>query len=147
MYETLLVLALVAGLASLVSFQGQSHRDRIAERAFWPSWQRMWTAARQQAKRRQKKMRVIISSNRRVVRVYQMDTNQRLGQLTVPPSLKWRDGEKEWLIHPSGSAHARAIEWYSTASHQWFYQTFQLGGGMFYVEETLFRRVPRLGTT
>ncbi|WP_258115416.1 prepilin-type N-terminal cleavage/methylation domain-containing protein [Levilactobacillus yiduensis] len=44
--ETLLVLVIVTGLTTLVSFQGTPHRALMTERAFWPAWQRMWTAGR-----------------------------------------------------------------------------------------------------
>jgi len=52
LYEMLIVLVIVSGLTVLVTFQGQRHQRLLAERAFWPSWQRMWTAGRQAASHR-----------------------------------------------------------------------------------------------
>ncbi|MCT3599391.1 type II secretion system protein, partial [Levilactobacillus brevis] len=42
----------------------------------------------------------------------------------------------EWGISATGAAPALTVEWLSTANHLWWYQTFQLGGAIFYVGAT-----------
>ncbi len=138
--ETLLVLTIVSGLAVLVTFQGQRHQNQLAEQAFWPSWQRMWTAGRQQALHRQEMVSIKIEPEQRVVRMQTVKAHQPLGHLKIPQTLQWRQGGSGWVIYPSGAATALWIEWYSRASHRWFYQTFQMGGAIFYVEATKTRR-------
>lgn len=137
LYETLLVLVMVSGLAILVTFQGQRRQYQLAEQSFWPSWQRLWTVGRQKAIQQQAPVTIKIDSRQHLVWLQVTRTHRVLGRLVIPQTLRLIDGEAVgWVIYPSGTATARQLTWYSTASQQWFRQTFQLGGAIFYVEAT-----------
>jgi len=145
LYEMLIVLVIVSGLTVLVTFQGQRHQRLLAERAFWPSWQRMWTAGRQTAIHRQEVVGIRVNTAQHLITLSTVKGHQVLGRLRIPPTLQLCDPDTAWTIRPSGASTALRMEWYSTASHNWIYQTFQLGGAIFYVETTATRRSPRVG--
>ncbi|AYM03486.1 prepilin-type N-terminal cleavage/methylation domain-containing protein [Levilactobacillus brevis] len=131
--ETLLVLVIVTGLTTLVSFQGTPHRALMTERAFWPAWQRMWTAGRQRARQQRVQLVAEVQSSQHQVVLVTAKTAQVVGRLRIPPTLQLQGDSGRWLIYTSGASKAQTLRWYSTVSHQYLKQTFQLGGGIFYV--------------
>jgi len=143
----LIVLVIVSGLTVLVTFQGRRRQQLLAEHAFWPSWQRMWTAGRQAASHRREVVVIRVTATKHLVTLQPVKGRQVLGRLRIPPTLHLRDPDTAWAIRPSGTSTALRMEWYSTASHDWIYQTFQFGGAIFYVETTATRRPPRVGST
>lgn len=136
LYETLLVLVITLSLTVLVGTQSHRQYQRMAERAFWSTWQQMWTAGRQVAQQQRRPVAVKINRQTGELTIYQMAPYHELHRLTPPKSLKWRGGAYEWGISATGAAPALTVEWFSTANHLWWYQTFQLGGAIFYVGAT-----------
>lgn len=130
--ETLLVLVIVTGLTTLVSFEGTPHRDLMAERAFWPAWQRMWTAGRQYALHHHEPLTAEVQSQRGQV-LLTTQTDRVVGRLRIPPTLHLQGDSGRWPIYLSGATKAQTLRWYSSANHQMLKQTFQLGGALFYV--------------
>ncbi|HJE86071.1 type II secretion system GspH family protein [Levilactobacillus brevis] len=144
LYETLVVLAIVAGLGTLVGFQAVAQRRAAAERAFWPAWQQLWTAGRQVALARHETVGIFVDRHTGRVTLAQGQPRRVFRQLTPPPGLRWVDGKTAWSISPQGNSAAFTMEWYSTTHRVWWYQTFQLGGALIYVEATKTRRPSRL---
>jgi len=139
LYETLLVLIMVTGLTVLVGFNSAQQQRLIAERAFWPVWQQMWTAGRQWAMDHQTTVNVSLNSQQHFVALYHQ--HQQLKYLEIPQSLELismngTGGD----IDAKGVAQGRTLEWYSHISKRWTYQTFQMGGVIFNVENEPFRR-------
>ena len=141
-YETLVVLLIVAGLATLVGFQAVAQRRAAAEQAFWPAWQQLWTAGRQVALARHETVGIFVNRQTGEVTLASGRPRRVFRRLTPPPGLKWVDGKTGWSISPLGNSAAFTMEWYSTTHRVWWYQTFQLGGALIYVEATKIRRQP-----
>ncbi|MCH5465337.1 prepilin-type N-terminal cleavage/methylation domain-containing protein [Levilactobacillus tujiorum] len=144
LYETMVVLIIVASLSVLVGVQAVAQRRAAAERAFWPAWQQLWTAGRQVALARHETVGVFIDAKTGRTTLAQGQPRRPFRQLDPPPGLRWVSGKTGWSISPRGNAAAFTMEWYSTTHHVWWYQTFQIGGALIYVEATKTRRPSRL---
>ncbi|MFC0377914.1 type II secretion system protein [Levilactobacillus acidifarinae] len=121
-------------------------QNLLAERAFWPSWQRFWTAGCRLAVERRETLHVEIDGSRHVAELRTLSqggtrTPQVLARLAVPTSLRLSDGDR-WAgnIDKRGWARALTLEWYSRRTHLWWYQTFQLKGALTYVTVSETRR-------
>ncbi|KRL10706.1 hypothetical protein FD38_GL002069 [Levilactobacillus zymae DSM 19395] len=145
LYETLLVLVIVTGLVVLMATPRAASQNLLAERAFWPSWQRFWTAGCQLAVRRRETLHVEVDIPRHVAELRTLSrggTPQVLARLAVPPSLRFAEGDTKWdgNIDERGWAPALTLEWYSQRTRLWWYQTFQLKGALIYVTAAETRR-------
>lgn len=147
LYETLVVLLIVASLTILVGFQAVAQRRAAAEQAFWPAWQQLWTAGRQVAIARDETVGIFIDRGTGEVKLTLGQSHRVFRRLKPPPGLHWVDGRTGWGITPQGHADAFTMEWYSATHHVWWYQTFQLGGALIYVEATKTRRPQRVATS
>ncbi|MFC6259499.1 type II secretion system protein [Levilactobacillus fujinensis] len=139
LYETLLVLMMVTGLTVLVGFKSSQQHRLVAERAFWPVWQQMWTAGRQWAMTHHTTVNVSINAKQHLVSLYH--EHHRLKSLEIPQSLElihMNGGSGD--IDAAGVAQGRTLEWHSRIDQRWIYQTFQMGGVIFNVEDEEFRR-------
>ncbi|QMU07873.1 hypothetical protein [Levilactobacillus suantsaii] len=147
MYEVLLVLMMTTGLAVVVARPTTSAPKLVAERAFWPAYQRLWTATRQLAVRRRARYVVHIDSDHHQVEVLTTTTPARqVSRLPIPRSLTLADERApiwDLKIYESGWAQGTTVEWYSQANHRWWYQAFQLRGAMIHVTSETTRRPPK----
>lgn len=147
LYETLVVLLIVASLTVLVGFQAVAQRRAAAEQAFWPAWQQLWTVGRQVAVARKETVGIFVDRKTGEVTLTRGQAHHVFRRLMPPPGLRWVDGRTGWGITPQGHADAFTMEWYSTTHHVWWYQTFQLGGALIYVEATKTRRPQRVAAS
>jgi len=146
LYETLVVLLIVTGLGTLVGLQATAQHRAAAEQAFWPAWQQLWTAGRQVALARNETVGIFVDRKTGIVTLAQGQPRRVFRRLAPPRGLRWVDGKTGWSISPQGNSDAFTMEWYSTTHHVWWYQTFQLGGALIYVEATKTRREKRLAS-
>ena len=142
LYEVLLVLVLTAGLLLLLAKPATVARASLAERAFWPAWQRLWQAGRQVAMREHRPLEVTIADQTGHVELWTTTRmRRRLRAIPIPPGIhRVTSSAETWQITPTGWAPAQTIEWRSTATNRWWYQRFQLGGSLFYVQATRYRQ-------
>ncbi|MGX6428127.1 pilus assembly FimT family protein [Levilactobacillus yonginensis] len=140
LYEMLLVLAIVTSLTTLVGFQSSRRTNMAAEQAFWPAWQRVWQAGRQQAIQLKQPLRLSVDQKTGTTTLRVIRSGKLLNQLRPPATLKWRGGESSWQLLPHRGTAPRLVEWYSTTYRCWWYQTIQLGGNLIHVESAQQRR-------
>lgn len=147
LYETLLVLILTTGLLILMATPRAASQKVLAERAFWPTWQRFWTASCQLAVRRHEPLYVEIDTahHRAFVRqLTQFHPRPKVFmRLPIPASLHVESDKWAQAITRHGWAAALTLEWYSRRTHLWWYQTFQLKGALIYVTFSPYRRSGR----
>ncbi|SMS14585.1 hypothetical protein LZ3411_1535 [Levilactobacillus zymae] len=90
-----MVLVIVTGLVVLMATPRAASQNLLAGRAFWPSWQRFWTAGCQLAVRRRETLHVEVDIPRHVAELRTLSrggTPQVLARLAVPPSLRFGEG-------------------------------------------------------
>ncbi|MFC6275840.1 type II secretion system protein [Levilactobacillus tangyuanensis] len=129
--ETTLVLIITISLLRMTVVWGP-RQPQVAERAFWPAWQRLWTSGCERALAKGEPLQVRIDSVHRRI-VLETREGQGLERLSIPETLKLSHGRPLLVIYPSGGGQSQTLWWVSSASgHRWK-QSFQLGGGLFYV--------------
>lgn len=147
LYETLLVLVLTTGLLILTAAPRAASQKVLAEQAFWPTWQRFWTASCQLAIRRHESLYVEIDTARHrafVRQLKQAHPHPRvLMRLPIPASLHVESDKWAQAITRRGWAAALTLEWYSRRTHLWWYQTFQLKGALIYVTVSPYQKSAR----
>ncbi|WP_261810800.1 pilus assembly FimT family protein [Levilactobacillus humaensis] len=136
LYETLLVLAIVAGLTTLVGFQASHQRQITSERAFWPVWQQAWTAGRQWALAHRTIVDVHIDPNTGRTSFRDGVTHHLLRTVKAPPGLRLLPPAADLEIRRNGVSTAQTLWWHSRPSGNYWQQTFQIGGALIYVEAT-----------
>ncbi|MDT6980924.1 hypothetical protein [Levilactobacillus zymae] len=152
MYETLLVLLLTAGLLGVMSSPRAPAAKLLTEQAFWPAWQRFWTAGCQLASHRRQVLYVAVDTARhqaiiRPVKRHAGPVPATLMTLPLPTSLHVAADFWATAISAHGWAPATTLEWYSRRTGLWWYQTFQLKGALTYVTFSETRRPEKHRTT
>ncbi|KRN01190.1 hypothetical protein FD13_GL001376 [Levilactobacillus senmaizukei DSM 21775 = NBRC 103853] len=129
---TLVLLVTTTLLTMVITWMPQ--QPQVAERAFWPAWQRLWTSGRERVLASQTQLRVRIESERHRV-VLETKTGQVIERLNIPPTLRLIRGRSLLVIYASGSGRSQTLWWQSSATSSLWKQTFQLGGAIFYVTQ------------
>lgn len=138
LYEMVLVLGVTAGLGFLLARPAAVSRASLAERAFWPAWQRLWRTARQLAISQHHETVLVVVPEARRVELWAPQPWRCRQTIPIPRSLQWLDGptKTDFRFNAQGWGQARTVHWRSTATGHHWQQAVQLGGSLVNVYET-----------